>query len=100
MYTHTHSVIQTGRSFAKKRLRLTNIHLKPIINMNVKFIDNEKKKRKEKAGALFKFRHQYLGQFPCLTDMRSVTEFCVVEHVFSALLLQGLSDPQQVFPTQ
>lgn len=32
--------------------------------------------------------------------MRSVTEFCVVEHVFSALLLQGLSDPQQVFPTQ
>lgn len=60
----------------------------------------KKKKRKEKAGALFKFRHQYLGQFPCLTDKRSVTEFCVVEHVFSALLLQGLSDPQQVFPTQ
>lgn len=33
----------------------------------------KKKKTKEKAGALFKFRHQYLGQFPCLTDMRSVT---------------------------
>lgn len=63
MYTYTHSVIQTGCSFAKKYLRLTNIRLKPIINMNVKFIDNEKKE-KEKAGALFKFRQQYLGQFP------------------------------------
>lgn len=48
MYTYTHSVIQTGCSFAKKYLRLTNIRLKPIINMNVKFIDNEKKERKER----------------------------------------------------
>lgn len=49
MYTYTHSVIQTGRSFAKKCLRLTNIRLKPIINMNVKFIDNEKKENKGKS---------------------------------------------------
>lgn len=49
MYTYTHSVIQTGCSFAKKYLRVTNIRLKPIINMNVKFIDNEKKEKKGKS---------------------------------------------------
>lgn len=49
VHIHTHSVIQTGCSFAKKYLRLTNIRLKPIINMNVKFIDNEKKEKKGKS---------------------------------------------------
>lgn len=53
MYTYTHSVIQTGCSFAKKYLRLTNIRLKPIINMNVKFIDNEKKKEKKGKSRCF-----------------------------------------------
>lgn len=58
------------------------------------------KKEKGKSTCFIQIQTPVLGQFPCLTDMRSVTEFCVVEHVFRALLLQGLSDPQQVFPTQ